>query len=1377
MIRLKRLLFIICQLCFTFNVIAQDWSLDTTLEEPSGTISDASFGRSVAISGNVAIVGSPDESVGGIVYIYEKANGSWSQINQLQLPTPASTDLFGYSVDIEGDVVAVGAPGYITTFETGAVFVFERPATGWSGAISFAQINSPMPSGGGEFGFSIDLRGDDLLVGAPVEGITGRAHLFSKASNASWSAASLAATLQHSVLSNDRLGYTVALGDDFAVLGCPRCGNEQGNGFIYEKGAGWSSKTTADAVIRNVNRQVNDNFGWEIEADGDRIAVWAKKYSQVYIFNRPTTGWGADFTANGAILPSYLVLPGISDAYQFGSSISLDGDRIAVGSPSYEGSGRVYIYELGTSAATLVQELAAPETLSAAFGVSVTIDGNSLIAGDSYINSGIGKSYLYEYRYEVDKAQTICFNDTYTFGAQTLSTNGIYMESFVAQNGLDSLVTLDFSVAVSQLVGSIVSYQDPKCFGSSDGSATFTASGGTPPYEFSFDGGAFGSNNEFTGLADGSYSVVIRDAIGCTVTKNVFLFEPGTPLNVSATGTDLACYLGKDGIITVAASGGTPNYSYSVDGVNYQSAATITNLDAGTYTVYAKDANGCVATIAGITLSQPPAITIVGSSTNVSCYGGSNGEINITAVSGGNGGPFEFSKDGVNYQSSGLFTGLSVGVTTIYIKDGAGCVFQEDWTILQPNEIVVSPVASSTTTCGGSDGALEANLSGGVGPFQFSLDGVNFQASNVFNGLAAGDYTVYIKDANDCQVSTVVKVNDPDLFTLATTVINSTCAGSNNGSVNISPDPTGSNYQFSLDGTNFQTSSKFENLAPGSYTATVTDDKQCENSIQFLIAEPAQLEATVATVDISCKDGANGTITITASGGTAPYSYSLDGTSFQSEEVFSSLGAASYTITLKDAQACTATYEVAISEPEELILNATATVVRCAGAADGKIVLEATGGTAPYQYRTDGDAFVDASEFTGLEAGAYSLTVKDANGCTATSEAVVTQPDVLTVEAGSISPTCTNGPDGSIDITAAGGTAPYSYSIDGADFQESNSFSGLAAGYYTVAVKDANGCTVNTEAIITEPMALIATVVSTSSTCAGLTNGSIDITTTGGTAPYSYSINGADFQESSSFSGLAAGDYTVAVKDANGCVVEVAVAITAPDGFSVQATTADVTCSGLTDGSVSLQVTGPENASYTYSIDGESFQEAATFDGLAAGDYTFTVKNASGCTVEMTAVISSPSVLSLSLSEIGGAVAATAEGGTSPYTYSSNGTDFQESNLFDLTPGDYTIIVKDANGCEATSQVTIELETGVGDDLFDQGIIAYPNPASHAITFNATTITAVRLFDLSGNRVLTVNNYRTRESIDLSHLVPGVVIVELELTTGERIKQRLIIER
>ncbi|MEQ9375563.1 MAG: choice-of-anchor Q domain-containing protein [Imperialibacter sp.] len=698
-----------------------------------------------------------------------------------------------------------------------------------------------------------------------------------------------------------------------------------------------------------------------------------------------------------------------------------------------------------------------------------------------------------------------------------------------------------------------------------------------------------------------------------------------------------------------------------------------------------------------------------------------------------------------------------------------------------------SAATADDVTCnGGADGVITISASGGQGVIEYSIDGTSFSSNTVFSGLVPGDYTVYARELTEgCTISQSLVVNEPDLVVVTISAFTDiTCHGEDDGT--ISGTVAGGTGSFVLklngtvlDATPVTSTFSFNSLAPGTYIVTAEDVNACTGtSTSVTISEPSALVLSLNASNLTCYQNGSGAIAASASGGTGALTYSIDGTNYQTSSDFTGLSVGDYTVTVKDSKGCSATADVSLTQPDEVLAVATTTEASCIGSLNGSVTIEVTNGVAPLSFSINGGAPQTSNVFDQLNPGTYSVAVSDANGCGPTlTDINVSATVVITPTATVTNVACHGTSTGAISLSPSGGAAPYEYSIDGINFAAGSEFTGLAAGAYSLTVKDANGCTAISEAVVTQPNVLTVEAGSISPTCTNGPDGSIDITAAGGTAPYSYSIDGADFQESNSFSGLAAGDYAVAVKDANGCVVEVAVAITAPNGFSVQATAADVTCSGLTDGSVSLQVTGPENASYSYSLDGESFQEAATFDGLAAGDYAFTVKNGSGCTVETTAVISSPSVLSLSLSEIGGAVAATAEGGTSPYTYSSNGTDFQESNLFDLTPGDYTITVKDANGCEATAQVSIELETGVGDDLFDQGIIAYPNPASHAITFNATTITTVRLFDLSGNRVLTVNNYRTRESIDLSHLVPGVVIVELELTTGERIKQRLIIER
>ena len=925
------------------------------------------------------------------------------------------------------------------------------------------------------------------------------------------------------------------------------------------------------------------------------------------------------------------------------------------------------------------------------------------------------------------------------------------------------------------------------CNSDADGKISVSVTGGSAPYQISFDGGIsfespqFTNSTEVDALSPGFYQVTIVDGNSCSVTHPtaIELTEPDV-ITSSVTVEDVLCNGVSSGVLHVTAAGGNAPLYYTLGGIsgNYQSSPTFTGLTAGNYTVTVVDSKLCFKDIAA-TVSEPTVLSLSNINfDHLSCYESPDGGSFSFEAAGGVG-PYEYSIDGTNFQANGLFANQAIGNYTITVRDANGCASTAPWEVTQPDELLANMTVTNTSLCSASDGAISIAATGGTQPYSYSIDGSPTQSSPIFNGLGAGSYLIGIKDANGCEAAYTVVVADPVSSVVTTSKTDVRCKGEATGSIEVMVTGGTAPIEYRLDGGSFQSTNVFDGLVSANYLITVKEANGCTQTLSVGISEPAAvLESSAISTNLSCFNSADGSISVTATGGTAPYQYSLDGTNFQTENVFSGLDAGDFIVTVKDINSCTVTKDITLLKPNEVTTTATVVSASCVGSMNGSITIDVTNGVAPLSFSLNDGIAQSSNVFDQLDPGTYSVTVSDASGCGPTITDIVVGANVVIEPITTVTNVaCFGTANGTIAISAAGGAAPYEFSIDGTNFVTSSEFTGLAANTYSLTVKDANGCTATTQAVVAEPVALSAAAEATSPGCSSAADGSIAITAAGGTAPYTFSINGTDFQDSGSFVGLSANDYSLTAKDANGCTVDVAVTIAATEGFSVQSNISNLSCFGSADGSVSLSVTGSENATYTYSIDGENFQEAASFTGLAPGDYALTVKNVVGCTVQAAVAITSPAALSIILTEENGEVIATVEGGTAPYIFSSNGTDFQESNMFSLTPGSYTITAKDANGCVVGAEVVITIETGIADDLLKQGLIVYPNPAHNTIAFDAATLKTVRLYDLSGNEVLIVNNYRTQESIDLSHLVPGVVIVELELSTGERIKQRLIIER
>jgi hypothetical protein len=364
----------------------------------------------------------------------------------------------------------------------------------------------------------------------------------------------------------------------------------------------------------------------------------------------------------------------------------------------------------------------------------------------------------------------------------------------------------------------------------------------------------------------------------------------------------------------------------------------------------------------------------------------------------------------------------------------------------------------------------------------FSINTGVFGSGNMFNGLAAGSYTIHVKDANGCEKSAIVTITQPDLLViLCTQKVNVLCNGESSGSITANASGGTAPYQFSINAGAFSANNVFSGLAAGSYTIHVKDANGCEKTTVVIITQPTLVVLSTQKTDVLCIGENNGSITASATGGTAPYMFSINAGAFSSNNVFSGLAAGSYTIHVKDANGCEKTTVVTITQPTLLVCNTQKTDVLCNGGNTGSITGSATGGVAPYQFSINAGAFSSNNVFTGLTAGTYTTQVKDANGCEKTCIVTINQPVLLVLCIVKTEVICICGSHtATITASATGGTAPYQFSINDGAFSANNIFGSLGAGTYTIHVRDANGCEKMTVVTISDPP---ATTFRTAASC------------------------------------------------------------------------------------------------------------------------------------------------------------------------------------------------------------------------------------------------------------------------------------------------------
>ncbi|HXB10892.1 MAG TPA: PKD domain-containing protein, partial [Bacteroidia bacterium] len=610
-------------------------------------------------------------------------------------------------------------------------------------------------------------------------------------------------------------------------------------------------------------------------------------------------------------------------------------------------------------------------------------------------------------------------------------------------------------------------------------------------------------------------------------------------------------------------------------------------------------------------------------------------------------------------------------------------------------------INNTNVSCnGGSNGSANAIVSGGVLPYTYSWSpsgGSNATASN----LTAGSYTVTVTDSNGCQtIDSVIIVQPVALVSSITSSSNVSCNGGNNGSAAVTA--SGGTFPYGYTWTNGGSSASVSNLSAGSYTVTVNDANGCFVTSTVIITEPTALVLNVSSdTGVSCNGGNNGSAAVTVSGGTGPYGYSWSNGS--SSAATSNLAAASYSITITDANGCTASTSVTITQPAILVASiGSGTDVSCYNGSDGSANTVVTGGTTPYNYSwSNGSSSATASNLT---AGTYSVIVTDANGCTSTSSVNIAQPAQLISTISSFTNvSCNGGNNGNATVNASGGTSPYNYSwTSGSTSATANN---LAAGSYTVTVTDAHGCTSNTSVLITEPTILSVTNSFTAPLCFGMSNGSANASVSGGTSPYSYAWTSGS--SSATASNLSAGNYTVTVTDANGCTVSSPISITQPIVLSagIRSTTNE-TCHGYNNGAVDALGSGGTGP-YSYVWNTSPVQTNNTATGLTAGTYSVAITDANGCTASVNATIVQPAPVLTNVSApdtiiCSGSPAllsASGSGGNGAYSYqwSAGGNTSATYSVAPIYTTTYTVMAIDGNGCKGdTAKVTIHTQKLTG---------------------------------------------------------------------------------
>ncbi|MEL6651226.1 MAG: hypothetical protein AAFQ87_10525, partial [Bacteroidota bacterium] len=780
----------------------------------------------------------------------------------------------------------------------------------------------------------------------------------------------------------------------------------------------------------------------------------------------------------------------------------------------------------------------------------------------------------------------------------------------------------DTTVTIQQpslLVLQAVQVVDIPCGGTPSGSITLGSSGGTPPYQYALNGGAFQNSLAFNSLLAGSYQAVIRDANQCLDTINLNINE-NPPLLVQINSIDsVSCNGGNDGSVSLGANGGLGNtYLYSIDGTNFQSSPTFTGLIAGTYTAFVEDSIGCVSTqIFAIEEPDPLGFTVLVSNP-IDCAGNANGNIVIQA-SGGTG-PYQYSLQASPFSPDSSFLNLSAGTYSIAIEDANNCLLNGSYTLIEPDPLVLATDNVLMVDCYlNASGEVDLGASGGTQPYQYATLGQAFSPSDIAGGLPAGNYQFVVQDTNACLDTLSLTITQPDsLSVVVTQRLDVSCLGDANGQLDVQGIGGTMPYQFSINNGPLQNNGQFPGLFAGFYTLSITDGNGCPASVDTVITTPTGLAIGILDQqNIDCFGNNNGSLTFQAVGGTGPYRYSPDGVNFfPLSQAWDNLPPGADTLLAFDANDCLVPIPYLITEPAPINLQVDSLrTVDCFGDASGAIQITASGGTLPYQFQINGGPLQANSLFSNLLAGSYQIQLVDDSACTTSLDTIISQSAELILAADSVAMVdCWGNASGLIELSVQGGQMPYLIQENNGLFTNQLTYPGLIAGNYQYVVQDSLSCTDTLSIEISQPDSLISGIQqSVDILCFGDSTGSILLSTQGGTTPYIFQLGPAS-QNDSLFSNLPAGNYSITVLDQQGCSVLVEDSLTQPSLLEAEVELQDIRCFGEANGSIEVLGSGGVRP-YQYQLGGSVPQSGNLIGPLSPGTYEITLTDDNGCSV------------------------------------------------------------------------------------------------------------------------------------------------------------------
>lgn len=938
-----------------------------------------------------------------------------------------------------------------------------------------------------------------------------------------------------------------------------------------------------------------------------------------------------------------------------------------------------------------------------------------------------------------------------TAGVQDISglSAGTYQLTLTDSSGCTDTTSIILDQPDTELEINLVNVTDASCVGVDDGSAEVEGTGGVPPYSFVWDH-PNGSGTQITNVTAGDYDVTIIDDRGCEREMTVTIGQPADGLSASPDITPVTCASNNDGEIILNPDGGTPPYTY-----NWNPAVstddTAQNLATGNYEVTIYDQGSCELELNLFVPVDPNTLSAsVTDTTHVSCNGGADGEIIVSASNGGI--PYTYTWDGYPSENSSILDSLPAGTYEMTVTDSYNCEIVLTQTLNEPPPLTITVDSITDVLCTGeASGSIYTTPQGGTPPYTYTWvneSGTTLsETTDDLTDVPAGIYEISLTDSNNCGPATLnAAISEPATALSVSISIDSlpSCPGMTDGGLTANPSGGTGSYTYLWDvPIAGNTSQSPSSLSAGTYTVTVTDDNNCSAENTIVLNDPPALDINILTEDVLCNADSNGLAVAQVSGGTPGYTYiwrDALGNQVSLDDSAQNLSAGNYYVTVTDSNNCAETGSASINQPSVLTGNITHIDVSTWGNNDGSATANPSGGTPAYSYvweNADDPGNIISTDQTAdnLYAGTYNLSITDANGCIWTGSVSIDEPDDplggdITLHQDVL---CAPDSSGALTAQAYGATPPYTYfwenSVSGWT-ATGQSVSDLPAGTYYLTIEDNNGYAWDTTINILQPPLLQITGYSITSynQCYGDSSGAASISVEGGVPDYDYLWDDPSNSITANISNAPAGTYTVQVSDQNNCMQDTSITITEPDEIIIDLqVTATPDCYGDSNGSAAAGISGG-TPGYNYQWEDETnfiISLSDTLVNVEAGWYYLYISDANSCTALDSIEITEPALLDGTISQTNvstwgnndGSATVTPIGGTASYTYAwENNADpgtiiSTEQTADSLYAGSYTVTVTDANGCQWSEVVFItEPDDPLGGNIIvHQDILCAPD--------------------------------------------------------------------